>query len=148
MVLSSFETAKNSIDESINDDRFDEYEFDLFGGEPFLDFELVKQIVEYVITAYPTKKVVFMATTNGTLVHGEIKKWLKDHSKIFVCSISMDGTREMHNINRTNSFDKIDFDFFAKTTGQSKNCAVKQATAIPDDSMVSILLIPQLPYSL
>ena len=111
-----FPLVKKILDEALNDDEnFDEYEIDFFGGEPFLKFDLIREAVYYARTTYPEKMMVFMATTNGTLVHGEIKEWLKTHSEIFVCGLSLDGTKRMHDINRSNSFDKIDVDFFAKT---------------------------------
>lgn len=110
------ELIKRILDEALDDDvRFDEYEIDFFGGEPLLKFDLIKQTIAYVRETYPQKKLVFMATTNGTLVHGEVKEWLKAHSDIFVCALSLDGTKRMQDINRCNSFDKIDVDFFAKT---------------------------------
>ena len=111
-----FPLVKRILDEALNDDEnFDEYEIDFFGGEPFLKFDLIRQAVYYARTTYPEKMMVFMATTNGTLVHGEIKEWLRTHSEIFVCGLSLDGTKRMHDMNRSNSFDKIDVDFFAKT---------------------------------
>ena len=111
----TFETAKSIIDRDINDENFDEYEFDLFGGEPFLEFDLICRIVDYIVTTYPRKEIVFLATTNGTLVHGKIKEWLKEHSKFFYCALSIDGTKKMHDLNRSGSYDLIDIDFFART---------------------------------
>lgn len=106
---------KRILDDMLNDDKFDEFEIDLFGGEPFLEFDLIKQTFDYVKDTYPTKPLVFCATTNGTLVHGEIQEWLKKRAEVFVCALSLDGTKRMHDINRCNSFDSIDIDFFAKT---------------------------------
>ena len=111
-----FPLVKSILDEALDDDaRFDEYEIDFFGGEPFLKFDLIKETIAYVAKTYPQKQLVFMATTNGTLVHGEIKEWLQKHSDIFVCALSLDGTKRMQDINRCGSFDSIDVDFFAKT---------------------------------
>lgn len=103
------------LDDMLNDDTFDEYEIDLFGGEPFLEFGLIKDTFEYVKNHYPEKPVVFCATTNGTLVHGEIQEYLKARKEHIICALSLDGTKRMHDINRCNSFDAIDLDFFAKT---------------------------------
>ena len=47
------------------------------GGEPFLAFRLIKQIVAYVDEEYRTRKVSYTVVTNGTLVHGEIQDWIK-----------------------------------------------------------------------
>lgn len=91
---------------------FDGFEFDLFGGEPFLTFDLVKEITDYICSRKGDIPCTVFATTNGTLVHGEVQKWLREHSGCFVCGLSLDGTREMHNINRSNSYDDIDLEFF------------------------------------
>lgn len=111
----TFETAKRILDEALCDDRFGEYEIDFFGGEPFLEFDLIQKTIRYVAETYPKKLLLFTATTNGTLVHGEIQAWLKEHADIFVCALSLDGTKRMHDLNRCDSFDKIDVEFFAKT---------------------------------
>lgn len=110
-----FETAKSIIDKEFSDlSGIDRFEFDLFGGEPFLEFELVKQITGYICEKKGNIPCTVFATTNGTLVHGEVQSWLRNHAGCFVCGLSLDGTREMHNINRSNSYDDIDLDFFAE----------------------------------
>ena len=112
----SWTTAKQIIDrefEHVAANDVDGFEFDLFGGEPFLEFDLVKQITEYVCEKKKNIPCVVFATTNGTLIHNEVQEWLKAHNCCFVCGLSLDGTREMHNINRSNSYDDIDLSFFA-----------------------------------
>ncbi len=110
-----FAIAKSIIDreiETITDE--DEIEFDLFGGEPFIAFDMVKRITEYVNQKCANIPHIIFATTNGTLIHGTIKKWLYEHKECFACGLSLDGTKEMHNINRSQSYDNIDLDFFLK----------------------------------
>lgn len=111
----SFETAKSIIDSEfqngIEKDLF--LHFSLFGGEPFLEFDLICKIVDYIEKNYSNyHKYNIDITTNGTLVHGEVQEWLKEHKKAVYCALSLDGTKEMHDTNRSNSFDKIDLDFF------------------------------------
>lgn len=115
----SFDIAKNIIDNELKNALSTEtYEIEFFGGEPFLNFPLIKEIVDYVQTKYHNLKVYFNASTNGTLVHGEIKEWLMEHKDVFSPGLSLDGTKEMHDINRpfkkgnNSSFDAIDIDFF------------------------------------
>lgn len=108
-----FITAKSIIDAELKNTADDEaIEFDLFGGEPFLEFNLVQAITSYICQSKGKKKCTIFATTNGTLVHGEIQDWLVQHKSCFVCGLSLDGTREMHNANRSNSYDDIDLNFF------------------------------------
>jgi radical SAM protein with 4Fe4S-binding SPASM domain len=87
----------------------------LHGGEPFMVFRKIKELCEWLWEQnFPEKFVVF-ATSNGTLIHGEIQEWLTKNKEKFIVGLSLDGTREMQNTNRSNSFDLIDIDFFVKT---------------------------------
>lgn len=84
----------------------------LFGGEPLLQFELLKQICEWTWSKIWSVKYKFLVQTNGTLLDSEKKSWfIANKKKIFV-SLSIDGGRVTHNANRDNSFDKIDLNFF------------------------------------
>lgn len=107
----SFEKAKQIIDYEFSVDDRRGIEFDMFGGEPFIEFELIKRIDEYLVTNYPDRRWLLFASTNGTLVHGEIQDWLRKRP-YFYCGLSLDGTKYMQDINRSCSFDKIDIDFF------------------------------------
>lgn len=112
----SFDTAKKILDYHLKAvDNYDYIYINLFGGEPFLKFDLIKQIYEYSKKINNQKKILFVTTTNGTLVHGDIQKWLYSHKNDFHCGLSADGTENMHNYNRCNSYSKIDFDFFKNT---------------------------------
>lgn len=82
------------------------------GGEPFVAFKTIKEIVSYIKQNYPQKTVSFTIVTNGTLVHGEIQKWIKENENNLQVTLSLDGTEESHNLNRCNSFHLIDIDFF------------------------------------
>ncbi|MDR0829499.1 MAG: 4Fe-4S cluster-binding domain-containing protein [Prevotellaceae bacterium] len=109
------EMAKKSLSELLSVKTEKGTIIDLHGGEPFMVFEKIKELCEWLWSQnFPEKFLVF-ATSNGTLVHGKIKKWLTEHSDKFIVGLSIDGTREMHNTNRSNSFDLIDIDFFVTT---------------------------------
>lgn len=112
----TFEIAKKIIDlELAMDDGAKAINFELFGGEPFLHFDIIKNIVEYLRLKKDVKPFKLFVTTNGTLVHGEVQNWLAENKCFIGCGLSLDGTKEMHDINRDNSFDLIDLDFFVKT---------------------------------
>jgi len=108
----SIDIAKTIISEYLNSDDFDEVEIDFFGGEPFLEFQKIKEICDWVWSQQWKNKYLFFATTNGTLVQGEIKNWLSTNRNRFWVSVSLDGEKKSHNINRSNSFDLIDISFF------------------------------------
>lgn len=110
-----FETAKNIVTRELTiDDGYTDVVLDLFGGEPFRNFTLIKQLFEYVTSRSWPKKYIFFSTTNGIYVHGEIKEWLKKRKSKYYCGVSLDGTPETHNFNRNNSWNKIDVAFFAE----------------------------------
>ena len=110
-----FSLAKEIIDKELVDDRFEEFILDFFGGEPLIKFPLIEECVKYVSENYPDKKIIYSMTTNGVLAKGRIKDWLYEHRDNVKVSLSMDGTPEMHNKNRCNSFDLIDVEFFHNT---------------------------------
>lgn len=123
------ETLKKIIkSEMCANNGYDEIEIGLFGGEPFLKFDLIKEIYDYVPTLESNKKYVFFASTNGTLIHGEVKRWLKTH-RHFICGLSYDGTPAMNDINRSGSSDMIDLDFFKlQYPDQTIKMTVSQST--------------------
>lgn len=118
----TFETAKKILDREFERIEGTEQKVvvQFFGGEPFVNFSLMIQVHDYLCEKnFPNFRSCF-ATTNGTLVHGEVQEWLKKHKETFTCGLSLDGTKKMHDLNRSNSYDKIDLLFFANTWPKQK----------------------------
>jgi radical SAM protein with 4Fe4S-binding SPASM domain len=92
---------------------FDELEFDFIGGEPFLEFELIRDLCEWAWGNSWSKPYVFFATTNGTVFTGAMKDWLTRHRERFYVSLSFDGLPQAQCMNRSNSSERIDLNFFA-----------------------------------
>ena len=102
-------------------------EMDFFGGEPLLNFDVVKRTVEYANEKASAlgKKFLFTMTTNGVLLRGEIADWLNENMENVV--LSLDGRQEIHDdvrktVNGKGSFDVIiqNFkDFVAKRGDKS-----------------------------
>lgn len=69
------------------------------GGEPFLEFDLIKDTIEY-INKQNNKSILFQyaLTTNGILVDSDIASFLKENK--FDISLSIDGCEYSHNLNR------------------------------------------------
>jgi sulfatase maturation enzyme AslB (radical SAM superfamily) len=112
----SLEVARQSIDWIFSHvpDYAEGVEIDFIGGEPLLEFPLIKEIVSYVCGKHSGIPFIFFATTNGTLLDDEMKAWFTAHRSCFSLGLSLDGTRATHNHNRCNSFDTIDIDFFLR----------------------------------
>lgn len=128
-----YENAVKILENELNkEDAFDFVEIDFFGGEPFLAFDVMKRLVEYVLSREWRHDYVFFATTNGTLVHDNIKEWLRKHTDCFICGLSYDGTPAMHDRNRDDSSGNIDLDFFAENyPDQPIKMTISQET-LPD----------------
>lgn len=84
------------------------------GGEPFLNFEVIRSVCEWVCANNLESKIMLSATTNGTLI-GKNKNWLRDNCDIFKLVLSTDGDKVMQDTNRSNSSVSIDYDFYVKT---------------------------------
>lgn len=93
------ETAKRIVDLIfLSPSRCIKIEFQ--GGEPLLNFEIVKFIIDYAEKCNSTRKkqLEFVICTNLTLITDEMLKYLQNH-KVYI-STSLDGTFELHNKNR------------------------------------------------
>jgi uncharacterized protein len=64
-----------------------------FGGEPLLEYESLRRIVEYSGSKYGSK-INFRMSTNGTLLNDDILHFLKEHDIYF--ALSIDGGQVQH----------------------------------------------------
>ena len=112
----SLEIAKKTIDWIFTNipEFTNEVIIDFIGGEPLLEFQLIKSIVSYVNSKEISVSYTFFADTNGTLLTTEMKQWFLENKNIFQLGLSLDGGKKTHDKNRCNSFDSIDIDFFIK----------------------------------
>lgn len=114
------EDTKKRIFKLLTEAKGAPFNINLHGGEPFLVFDKIKDLCEWTWDQNFNNDILFFTSTNGTKVHGRIQEWLYKNRERFVAGLSFDGTPEMQNMNRSNSFDQIDIDFFVKTwPGQS-----------------------------
>jgi len=97
-------SVENYLDST--SDEFDEVQIDFSGGEPLMNFALIKQVVDFVHSRSWRKKHSFSIGTNGTLVTEEVRKWADEHSCVMF-SFSFDGLPEVHNRNRNGSYDLL-----------------------------------------
>ena len=69
-----------------------------YGGEPLLQFGLIRRIVSYVKENYPGREIQFNMTVNGTLLTEEVVDFLAEND--FSLTLSIDGPKEIHDANR------------------------------------------------
>ena len=99
--LMSFEVGKAALDFLVaNSGDRRNLEVDFFGGEPLMNWEVVKQIVEYgrSIEKEKNKNFRFTITTNGTLLTDEILDYVNKEMGNIVLSI--DGRKEVNDFMR------------------------------------------------
>lgn len=111
--LMSVETGKQAIDFLIENSKGrGNIELDFFGGEPLMNFNVVKQIVKYARskeTEYD-KRFRFTVTTNGMLLDKDKADYI--NKEMSNCVLSLDGRPEVNNnmrprVDGSGSYDSI-----------------------------------------
>ena len=95
--LMSFETGKRALDFLVeNSTGRRNLEVDFFGGEPLMNWDVVKQLVEYArsIEQAAGKNFRFTLTTNGVLVDDDVIDFCNREMHNVV--LSLDGRPEVH----------------------------------------------------
>ncbi len=93
----SFEVGKRALDFLVeNSGSRKNLEVDFFGGEPLMNFEVVKRLVEYArsIEKQKGKNFRFTLTTNGLLIDDEVIDFANSQMSNVV--LSLDGRKEIH----------------------------------------------------
>ena len=111
--LMSFEVGKRALDFLIeNSGHRTNLEVDFFGGEPLMNWEVVKQLVAYARTQEEPhhKKFRFTLTTNGMLIDDDVIDFANREMSNVV--LSLDGRKEIHDRLRVDyagngSYDRI-----------------------------------------
>lgn len=126
--LMSFEVGKKALDFLIaNSGSRHNLEVDFFGGEPLMNWQVVKDLVAYgrEQEKIHNKKFRFTLTTNGVLLNDEVMEFCNKEMGNVVLSI--DGRKEVHDFMRpfrkgAGSYDLIlpKFQKFAESRNQDK----------------------------
>ncbi len=111
--LMNFEVGKRAIDFLIeNSGERRNLEVDFFGGEPLMNWDVVKQIVEYArsVEKQRGKNFRFTLTTNGVLIDDDVIEFSNREMSNVV--LSLDGRKEIHDATRVDyagngSYDRI-----------------------------------------
>ncbi len=96
-VLMPFEVGKSAIDFLVEKSKNRRnLEIDFFGGEPLLNFDVVKKIVEYArsLESKHNKNFRFTITTNGLLLTDDKIDYI--NKEMSNCVLSLDGRKEIN----------------------------------------------------
>ncbi len=95
--IMSLEVGKRALDFLVaNSGTRHNLEVDFFGGEPLMNFQVVKDLVAYArsIEKEKGKNFRFTLTTNGVLVDDDVIEWANRECSNVV--LSLDGRKEVH----------------------------------------------------
>lgn len=109
--LMSFKVGKRALDFLIEQSGSRKnLEVDFFGGEPLLNFDVVKQLVAYArsIEKEKGKNFRFTLTTNGVLLNDEVMEWA--NKECYNVVLSLDGRKETNDRMRRTRNDKGTYD--------------------------------------
>ena len=111
--LMSFEVGKRALDFLIeNSGTRRNLEVDFFGGEPLMNWDVVKDLVKYArsVEKEHNKNFRFTLTTNGVLIDDDVIEFANKEMSNVV--LSLDGRKEIHDLTRVDyagngSYEKI-----------------------------------------
>ena len=118
--MMSTETAKSILrkefDQFANSARAENERFavEFFGGEPLLNFKLIREIHDWVKTLELPFPMMFQMTTNGTLFTPEVLEWFTSIRDDFRVVVSIDGDDLMQAVNRGCCTTKIPMEYIAR----------------------------------
>ncbi len=112
----SKETAFKAVDFLLNKTKLKDIGICFFGGEPLLQFGLIKDIVAYckMKEKEEGREFHFSMTTNGTLITEDIEKFIIENK--ISTQISIDGDENTHNKHRFFANKEGTHDFVMKKT--------------------------------
>lgn len=94
----NFETAQNAIDIFLNRYSGGIETIQFFGGEPLMNFSLIKDVCEYCEKLYSDGKILnpikFSISTNGTLINEETLELFNKYS--ISVTVSLDGNKTVN----------------------------------------------------
>ncbi len=123
--LMSFEVGKKALDFLIeNSGNRRNLEVDFFGGEPLMNWEVVKELVNYGRSQEEAhnKKFRFTLTTNGVLLNEEVMEFVNREMSNVV--LSLDGRKEVNDKMRPFRNGKGSYDLIVpkfQTLAESRN---------------------------
>ena len=110
-LLMPLEVGKKAMDFLIGQARNRKnLEIDFFGGEPLMNLEVVKELVDYgnELAEKFDKNIKYTITTNGVLLDGKTRDYLNETMENIV--LSLDGRKVVNNRMRKTINDKGSFD--------------------------------------
>lgn len=102
------ETARKAVDVALQSPA-GELTFEFQGGEPLLNFPVIREIILYTEQKNQDKKIHFTLVSNLSLLTAEIRDFLLDH-QVSICT-SLDGPAPLQCRNRVSRSEKDSYEY-------------------------------------
>lgn len=102
------ETARKSVDFALQSPS-EELTFEFQGGEPLLNFSVIKEIILYTAQKCKNKKIHFTLVSNLSLLTPEIRDFLLHH-QVSICT-SLDGPASLQCRNRISKGERDSYEY-------------------------------------
>ena len=116
----SKEVARKAVDIALQSPA-DVLDFEFQGGEPLMNFDTIRFIVEYA-EQNSDKEIKFSIVSNLSLLTDEIIEYVKEHN--ISISTSLDGKRDVHDVNRPFRNGNGSFDMAVKQIKRLQNACI------------------------
>lgn len=153
--LMSYDVGKRAMDFLVeNSGSRTNLEVDFFGGEPLLNWDVVKRLVAYGRALEKTcgKKFRFTLTTNGVLLDPEVTDFC--NKEMYNVVLSLDGRKEIHDRYRVDragkgSYERVvpNFQAFVKARGDGEYYVRGTYSRYNTDFLQDILHMTELGFS-
>lgn len=94
-----FATARRCVEEQLEvvraEDRFAWLMVELFGGEPLLNFPVIRELVSWSRARRHAVPMMFLIISNGTLLSEEIRAWFSLNKDMVSLALSYDGSAHL-----------------------------------------------------
>lgn len=109
-----------------------------YGGEPLLEYEMIKKLIEYVYQRFEGKEISFNVTTNAILLTPERLKFLVNNNVNVM--VSIDGPADIHNKSRKLAgTGKGSYDLIVKQLEQLKKKCPEEYNQLTFNSVIDSL---------
>jgi uncharacterized protein len=105
----TFDIAKKAVDYAYMHRHPENFAVTFYGGEPLINYEVMKQVINYCLEKIKDSDLSFSLTTNLTLMTEEIAGFLAQVPNLSIL-ISLDGPEDIHNSARIYANNKPSFE--------------------------------------
>jgi uncharacterized protein len=112
-------------------------------GEPLLNFDTTKSIIEYIKNVDTDRKIIFYTITNGTLINEDMLYFFYNNKQRITINFSLDGYEDLHNYGKEAFNKTLDGIMLYESIFHEKpvlNCTVSKQTLLNKEAVVGYFI--------